>query len=153
VEVTYEPLDEDQPPETSGRRAGPGIPVINQLGASEYPQEFTDLDYPVAVADEFVRCPGVRDTQAFAARILGDSMEPDFAHGDIVVFAPNTPAENGNDCFVRFVTGGTTFKRVYLDGPHSVRLQPLNPAYPPRTYARDEINGIWPAIVRIQKLR
>ena len=76
------------------------IPIINKVPAG-YPTDFTDLDYPPSVADEYVRCPDIHDPQAFAARVVGDSMEPAYREGDIVVFAPNTPAESGQDCFVR----------------------------------------------------
>ncbi len=34
------------------------IPVINKVAAG-YPTEFTDLDYPVSIADEYVECPDV----------------------------------------------------------------------------------------------
>ena len=129
------------------------VPVINSVAAG-YPHEFTDLDYPPSVADEYIRCPGVTDRQAFAARVVGDSMDPAYQEGDIVVFAPNTPPANGDDCFVRFDgDGGTTFKRYYQDDEHTVRLQPINSAYPAQTYPVNRITGLWPAIYRVQRLR
>ncbi|MGA2266658.1 MAG: XRE family transcriptional regulator, partial [Phycisphaerae bacterium] len=101
--------------------AGGIVPIINRVSAG-YPQEFTDLDYPPSVADEYIRCVDVHDAQAFAARVVGDSMEPDYREGDVVVFSPNTPARNGDDCFVRFVDdGGTTFKRYYQDDETTIR--------------------------------
>lgn len=130
-----------------------GIPVINSVGAG-YPQDFGDLDYPVGVAEEYLRCPDVNDPQAFAARVVGDSMQPGYQPEDIVVFSPNTPARNGDDCFVRFEPGeGTTFKRFYQDSPGRLRLQPLNNAYPAKTFSPHQITGLWPAVLRIQKLR
>ena len=133
--------------------AGALVPIINSVAAG-YPHEFTDLDYPPSVADDYLRCPDLRDPQAFAARVVGDSMEPDYREGDIVVFSPNTPAENGNDCFVRFDgDGGTTFKRYYLDDDGVIRLQPLNSRYPAQTYPAEQVTGLWPAIFRIERLR
>lgn len=133
--------------------SGASIPVINSVGAG-YPQEFGDLDYPVGIAEEYIRCPDVNDPQAFAAHVVGDSMQPNYQPGDLVVFSPNAPARNGDDCFVRFLPGeGTTFKRFYQDSPTSVRLQPLNNAYPARTYRPEEFSGLWPAVLRIEKLR
>jgi len=127
------------------------IPIINEIPAG-YPKDFTDLDYPPSVADEYVRCPDIQDPQAFAARVVGDSMEPAYHEGDIVVFAPNTPAESGQDCFVRLDTGETTFKRVYQDDPATLRLQPLNEKYPAHIVPRREVTGLWPAVVRIERL-
>jgi transcriptional regulator with XRE-family HTH domain len=36
------------------------VPVINKVAAG-YPAEFNDLDYPVGIADDYVRCPDVHD--------------------------------------------------------------------------------------------
>ncbi|MCJ7543343.1 MAG: XRE family transcriptional regulator [Phycisphaerae bacterium] len=133
--------------------AGRIVPVINRVSAG-YPEHFTDLDYPPSVADEYIRCVDVHDSQAFAARVVGDSMEPVYHEGDVVVFSPNTPARNGDDCFVRFADeGGTTFKRFYRDDDATIRLQPLNNKYPAEVYDRQKIDGLWPAVLRIERVR
>ncbi|MFA6135289.1 MAG: LexA family transcriptional regulator [Phycisphaerae bacterium] len=137
----------------SGLSAGLAIPVINKVSAG-HPQHFTDLDYPPSIADEYIRCVDLHDSQAFAARVVGDSMEPDYHEGDVVVFSPNTPAANGDDCFARFADdGGTTFKRLYQDQESNIRLQPLNNKYPAQVYPRESISGLWPAVFRIQPVR
>lgn len=133
--------------------AGRLVPVINKVAAG-YPQQFTDLDYPVSIADEYVRCADLHDPQAFAARVVGDSMEPAYHEGDVVVFSPNTTPRSGDDCFVRFVEdAGTTFKRYYQDTPEAIRLQPLNNKYASEVHPRESISGLWPAAFRIQRLR
>jgi SOS-response transcriptional repressor LexA len=129
------------------------ILIINKVAAG-YPQEFTDLDYPPGVADEYVRAPDVTDRQAFAARVVGDSMLPKYREGDVVIFAPNTAARSGDDCFVRFAKdNSTTFKRLYLSRSGKIRLEALNDKYPPEEYEREEINGLWPAVMRIERIR
>jgi len=55
--------------------AGRLVPVINKVAAG-YPSDFNDLDYPVGIADDYVRCPDLHDPNAFAVRVVGDSMEP-----------------------------------------------------------------------------
>ncbi|RPI62009.1 MAG: S24 family peptidase, partial [Planctomycetaceae bacterium] len=133
--------------------AGIAVPVINRVAAG-YPHQFTDLDYPPSVADEYIRCPDMHDPQAFAARVVGDSMEPAYREGDFVIFAPNSNVRNGDDCFIRFdADGGTTFKRFYQDTPEVIRLQPLNSKYPAQTHKVEKITGIWPAVFKIEKLR
>ena len=89
------------------------VPVINRVSAG-YPKDFTDLSYPKGIADDYVGCPGVDDKDAFAARVHGDSMSPKYREGDIVIFSPAAVAHNGDDCFVRFEHGGTTFKARVL---------------------------------------
>lgn len=125
-------------------------PVINKVVAG-YPTEFTDLGYPARIADEYVSVPDVYDADAFAARVVGDSMEPLYHEGDIVVFSPAAATRQGSDCFVRFERDAeTTFKRVYFEqdeaGQELIRLQPLNAAYPPRTVDREAVAGLYAAV-------
>lgn len=133
---------------------GRGIPVINKVAAG-YPTEFTDLDYPASVADEYIACPDVSDPEAFAARVVGDSMEPQYREGDIVVFSPRLTDIAGCDCFVRLERDNqTTFKRVYVeDDGRTIRLQPLNNAYPPQFIDREDIGGMYVAVYVMRKLR
>ncbi len=151
------------------------VPVVNKVAAG-YPREFTDLGYPARVADEYVSVPDVYDADAFAARVVGDSMEPVYREGDIVVFSPSAPTVEGSDCFVRFERNEeTTFKRVYFEGDAGapalssgagvraredgqgdgangvspctrIRLQPLNPAYPPKVVEREAVAGLYAAV-------
>jgi repressor LexA len=139
------------------------VPLMNSVAAG-YPTEFTDLGYPARVADEYVRCPDLHDADAFAARVVGDSMEPNYIEGDVVVFSPARTARNGSDCFVRFEPDhATTFKRVYFEQSadprdptappvERVRLQPLNNRYPPHTYPREQIAGLYVAVNVIRKI-
>lgn len=150
-------IDRLSPPGESGPGAGPElvplareVPVINKVAAG-YPREFTDLGYPVGVADEYVRCPDLADPDAFAARVVGDSMTPDYREGDIVIFSPARDVKNGSDCFARiWPDDETTFKRVFFErgpeGEELIRLQPLNPAYPPRVLPREEVVGLFVAV-------
>ncbi len=128
------------------------VPLINRVAAG-YPSEFTDLDYPARVADEYVAVPEVSDPQAFAARVVGESMQPAYGQGDVIVFSPARAAADGDDCFIRLEPDHqTTFKRVYFEGEAYVRLQPLNPAFAARTVPLEQVTGLWPAVYRLQRL-
>lgn len=128
------------------------VPLINKVAAG-YPREFTDLGYPARIADEYVRCPDVTDADAFAARVVGDSMLPDYREGDVVVFSPARDVKEGNDCFVRLERDAeTTFKRVYFEGDGRLRLQPLNARYPSRIVEREEVGGLYAAVSVIRKV-
>ena len=132
------------------------IPIINKVAAG-YPREFTDLDYPASIADDYLSCPDVSDPNAFAARVVGDSMEPDYHEGDVVVFSPEAKmdSEGGADCFVRLERDAqTTFKRVYIEeGGRMLRLQPLNSAYPPSIVPREDVAGLYAAVYVLRKVR
>lgn len=147
--------DEDAPalqPALHGR-----VPIINRVAAG-YPAEFTDLDYPPGVADDYIGAPpGLDDPYAFAVRVDGDSMEPRYHQGDIVIFSPAAPVASGDDCYVRFApecsaAQGATFKRVYFDTETTVRLQPRNERYPPLVVPLEEVSGIYKAVFRYEVL-
>jgi phage repressor protein C with HTH and peptisase S24 domain len=132
--------------------AGRLVPVINKVAAG-YPTDFDDLNYPAGVADDYVRCPDLHDPNAFAVRVVGDSMEPKFQEGDIVIFSPVAEVHNGDDCFVRFaMPHETTFKRVFFEADNKVRLQPRNDKYPPNIIDGKRINGLYRAIIKYEKL-
>lgn len=135
------------------------IPLINSVAAG-YPLQFTDLGYPARVADEYIRAPDLADADAFAARVVGDSMLPEYAEGDIVIFSPATPVRSGMDCFARLEPDhDTTFKRVYFEaapaagGVECIRLQPLNSVYPPRVVPREDVAGLYAAISVMRTIR
>ena len=135
------------------------VPLINAVAAG-HPREFTDLGYPARVADEYVASMDVQDRDAFASRVVGDSMAPDYREGDIVVFSPLRPVQSGMDCFVRLEPDHeTTFKRVFFEGGEGpagagassvsgqcVRLKPLNSRYPERVVPRERVAGLYAAV-------
>ncbi|MBL7107272.1 MAG: LexA family transcriptional regulator [Phycisphaerae bacterium] len=128
------------------------VPIINKVSAG-YPADFDDLDYPVGIADDYVRCPDLHDPNAFAVRVVGDSMQPKFSQGDIVVFSPALEVRNGDDCFVRFgMPHETTFKRIFFEADNTIRLQPRNEQYSPILTNGERVNGIYRALMRIEKL-
>lgn len=142
-------------------RAGRRAPLVNKVAAGSA-REFTDLGYPARVADEYVSAPGVEDPDAFAARVVGDSMSPVYVEGDVVVFSPVRATASGSDCFVRLeggIEGGgeTTFKRVFFeraeDGRELIRLQPLNPAHAARVVGREEVAGMYAAAAVVRGIK
>jgi repressor LexA len=147
------------------------VPVVNRVSAG-YPRDFTDLSYPPRVADEYVSCPDIEDRDAFAARVHGDSMTPKYRQGDIVIFSPSLPVRDGDDCFVRFADGHTTFKRVFFEtadgsgngnghgngsgqsppAASSLRLQPRNEKYRPQVVPAEQVSGLYKAVYRYQRV-
>jgi len=125
------------------------IPIINKAAAG-YPQEFTDLDYPAGVADGYIAVPDISDPNAFGFYVSGNSMEPDFPDGTLLIASPNTIAFEGDPCFVRFSQlsriSGCSFKRIYFMQDGRVRLVPINRHYAEEIFERQELTGIWPAV-------
>ena len=103
-----------------------------------------------------VGCPGIEDANAFAARVAGDAMMPRYREGDVVIFAPSLSARSGDDCFVRFDDGQTTFKRVFMEtdemGQAVMRLQPRNEKYRAQIVQAKRVAGIFRAVYRYERI-
>jgi len=131
------------------------VPVINRVSAG-YPKDFTDMGYPPRVADSYIGCPDLSDPDAFAARVHGDSMVPKYREGDIVIFSPASTWRDGNDCFVRFEDGQTTFKRVFAEksdsGQGVLRLQPRNERYRPQVVPSEKVSGLYKAVYQYRRV-
>lgn len=131
--------------------AGIFVPIINK--ASEgYPSHMENLSNAISSAKEYLRCPDIHDTKAFAIRVCDDSMSPTYNKGDLVVLCPAVSTESGQDCFVHLVEGKTTFRRVYLEEARSTRLQPLNVDYRPLAVTQKRIVGMWTATLHIRRI-
>lgn len=65
----------------------------------------------------------------YALRVRGDSMEPKFPDGAILIVEPDENPEPGAYVIVRHNGGEATFKQLMLDGDTRY-LKPLNPRYP-----------------------
>jgi transcriptional regulator with XRE-family HTH domain len=146
------PGDASLAPVQSPRRR---VPLINHVAAG-YPTGFTDLDYPARIADEYIECPDLTDPDAFAARVVGASMAPDYREGDIVVFSPQADVTAGCDAFARLEPDhDTTFKRVFFEGEpgaEQIRLQPVNEQFAPRIVPRQQVAGLYRAVWKMSRL-
>src|SRR5262249_34916076 len=86
----------------------------------------------------------------FAVRAIGDSMEPDFPEGTILIVEPNMEARHGD--FVIAKSGDdATFKQLVRDGGYWY-LKPLNPRYP-LTAIGTECHGHVVGVVRAAERR
>lgn len=86
----------------------------------------------------------------FALKVKGDSMAPTFLEGDIVIIKKQNDCENNEYAIVIINGDEGTLKKVKKTDD-SIVLQPLNPAYGPVMYTKDEIEKIPIIIVGIVK--
>lgn len=109
------------------------IPVLGTVRAG-YPVEAVEniLDYE-EISEEMSRCG-----EHFALRVNGDSMEPKFSDGDVVIVRKQEDVDNG-DIAIMLVNGDeATIKKVQkFEG--GINLIPSNPSYNVLTYSNKEI--------------
>lgn len=95
------------------------------------------------------------DPHAFAVSLEGDSMEPKFSDGDILIVQPSEQPYSGCYVVAKFINDGIIFRRMEMSGDEIV-LQPLNDRWPVSKHAKDEfawIYPVWGRITRIWKRR
>src|SRR3954452_3904385 len=95
----------------AARAVAKRVPLIGlaQAGGEGY---FDDGGYPVGGAWDEVSLPEVSDPNAYALEISGDSMEPVFRDGDLVIVSPSAPIRRGDRVVVRTVEGEVMTKQL-----------------------------------------
>lgn len=127
------------------------IPVINKIG-NTYPDEKNYLNFP-SIAQDYVRYPDLHDPNAFAIRIIDDSMEKKYRQNNIVIFSPAEKVTNGCDCLTVLIERpGLVFKRVFFEPDNKIRLQPRNEKYPPVTIDKKNIIGMYRAVMKCEEI-
>lgn len=81
------------------------------------------------------------DKQYFGLKIKGNSMEPDYLDGDVIILQKQDDCESGDDCVVMVNGNDGTFKRVFKN-ENGIILQPLNPTYSPMVYSNEDIEKL-----------
>lgn len=79
--------------------------------------------------------------QYFGLRVKGNSMEPEYLDGDILILEKVDDCESGDDCIVMVNGNDGTFKRVFKN-ENGIILQPLNPSYSPIIYTNEQIETL-----------
>jgi DNA polymerase V len=82
---------------------------------------------PIAASGE-PESSSCSEAEAFALMVLGDSMEPEFREGEIIIIEPEGLAQDGSYVLAQ-VDGEWIFRQLVKAGP-CWQLRPLNPAYP-----------------------
>jgi phage repressor protein C with HTH and peptisase S24 domain len=116
------------------------VPLLGmaQAGQDGY---FDDAGLPVGDGWEQTDLPRPKDS-LLSLRIVGDSMDPLYREGDrIIVDREATDVRKGDRVVVRTTGGETLAKEIGALTAQVVTLTSANPAYGPRTLARNEI--VW----------
>src|SRR6202167_5035505 len=87
------------------------VPLIGlaQAGGDGY---FDDGGYPVGGGWDEVSLPEIADPNAYALEISGESMDPVFRDGDVVVVSPAAPIRRGDRVVVRTTAGQVMGKQL-----------------------------------------
>lgn len=104
------------------------VPIISWVQAGHWQEAMTP--YELHSIEEHVPTRVEVSSRAFALRVRGDSMEPRFPEGCVIIVDPEIDARDGSFVVAQMDrTSEATFKRLVFDGPTRL-LMPLNPRYP-----------------------
>jgi phage repressor protein C with HTH and peptisase S24 domain len=114
------------------------IPLLGlaQAGGDGF---FDDAGFPVGGSWDEVSLPEVGDAHAYALEIAGDSMEPVFRDGDMVVVSPGAPIRRGDRVVAKTLAGEVMAKQLARRSAKRVELKSLNPAHRDRSFDLTEI--------------
>lgn len=120
--------------------AGRAIPIVGmaRAGADGF---FDESGFPIG-ADETVRFPDLGEDRVYALEIAGDSMEPTYRAGDVVIVQPGAAVRRGDRVVVRTRSGEVMAKVLGRKNDQTVELTSLNPAHKPRELAATDIEWI-----------
>jgi len=104
------------------------IPLISWVKAGSW-SETIDNFHPGDSAD-LIPTTAKTGKNSYALRVDGDSMEPIFAEGSIIIVDPDAPIINKSYVIVRLDDSKETTFKQYIEESGRKYLKPVNPRYP-----------------------
>jgi phage repressor protein C with HTH and peptisase S24 domain len=118
--------------------AAQAVPLIGfaEAGAGGY---FDDGGFPVGKGWDEIAFPAVNDEHAYALEVSGNSMEPAYRDGTIIMVSPTSPVRRGDRVVVKTKDGEVMAKELKRRTSKSIELRSLNPAHKERTLSVDDV--------------
>lgn len=101
------------------------IPILGyaQTGRQGF---FDDAGYPTGSGWDEVDFPNIGDNHAYALEISGNSMEPVYRDGDIIIVSPQATVRRGDRVVVRTTSGEVLAKQLVRQTAHKIELLSIN---------------------------
>lgn len=119
------------------------IPVIGytQAGSEGY---FDDAGYPLGEGWDSVELPGFTpiDDSTYALEVTGNSMEPLYREGDIIVVSPASDIRRGDRVVIRTTDGQVMAKEMVRQTTTKLELRSLNPDHNNKVFTPHDIQWI-----------
>jgi phage repressor protein C with HTH and peptisase S24 domain len=121
-----------------GGPATRAVPLLGfaEAGAGGY---FDDGGFPVGEGWDEIAFPAVSDQHAYALEVSGQSMEPAYRDGDVILVSPAAPIRRGDRVVVRTRSGEVMAKELKRRTAKSIELSSLNAEHADRTIAAADV--------------
>jgi len=124
--------------EPSTGAAARAVPLLGfaEAGVGGY---FDDGGFPAGEGWDEIAFPAVNDEHAYALEVSGQSMEPAYRDGDVIVVSPSAPIRRGDRVVVRTRDGEVMAKELKRKTAKSIELKSLNAQHADRTLAAADV--------------
>ena len=124
--------------ETAGGSAARAVPLLGfaEAGAGGY---FDDGGFPAGEGWAEIAFPAVSDAHAYALEVSGQSMEPAYRDGNVIVVSPSAPIRRGDRVVVRTRGGEVMAKELKRRTAKSIELKSLNAQHADRTLVAADV--------------
>jgi phage repressor protein C with HTH and peptisase S24 domain len=110
---------------------------LTQAGAGGF---FDDGGFPVGGGWDRIRFPRVDDENAYALEVTGDSMQPLYRDGDILIVSPNSASRKGDRVVLRTTDGEVMAKILVRRTAKTVELASFKPDHPNLVFPVERID-------------
>jgi repressor LexA len=125
------------------------IPVVSRVSAGGF-QSVADIPH-ADYCEEYIELPfEVKDPDAFALKIEGNSMYPRYSEGDYVIVSPTKEPSNGTPVVAMINSDETTCK-IYQEYKDYIRFVPENSDYQMVICHKKDIVWVYPVIAFYRK--
>jgi phage repressor protein C with HTH and peptisase S24 domain len=127
--------------EGRGHITAPRLPLLGfaQAGSAGY---FDDAGYPSGSGWDEIPFPDLSDPHAYALEITGDSMEPVYRDGDIIIVGPETKPRRGDRVVLKTRSGEVMAKVLRRQSANWYELKSFNPAHEDRVIPAEEVEWL-----------
>src|SRR5581483_5793267 len=106
----------------------PRIPLLGyaKAGSGGY---FDDDGHPTGKGWDQIQFPLIADEHAYALQISGDSMEPVYRNGDVIIVSPAASIRRGDRVVLKTKAGEILAKQLGRRSARTIELLSLNPSH------------------------
>lgn len=117
------------------------IPIMGyaQAGGEGY---FTDAGYPAGQGWDILEFPNLGDPDTYALEVSGDSMNPLYRDGDVLIISPKSNIRKGDRVVLRTNDGQVMAKELSHDRANAITLSSHNPEFDDKRLPRDQVDWI-----------
>lgn len=87
----------------------------------------------------FPDAKNAKDSNLYALEVSGDSMEPLFRNGDLLIVSPSANVRRGDRVIVKTRRGEVMAKELARQNASRIELSSMNPAYENRELAKEDV--------------